>query len=131
VKGRRLAGAVAAIVLLGPVLPAGAANITVPQTHLSRGIRTKILNEYLPAQCAGMNVSRLVVRGASNPASGTTQADLILGGPAADTLNGDKGNDCIVGGDGIDTFNGGGGTDVCIGGGGLDLIFLGCETAIQ
>jgi Ca2+-binding RTX toxin-like protein len=128
---RRLAVVAATAVLLGPVLPAHAAKVTVPTTYLSKGVRTKILNEYLPAECAGMNVTKLVVRGASNPVSGTSGPDLILGGPGADTLNGGNGNDCIVGGDNIDSFNGGAGTDVCIGGGGLELLFLGCETFYQ
>lgn len=124
------AALVAALVLALPA-PALAAPVSVPLTRLSRTLLLITPNDLKPPECASVTVTKLlVVSGTGGTVTGTSAAELILGGPNADTLSGAAGDDCLVGGGGIDILDGGAGTDVCIGGSELD-IFIGCETAIQ
>ncbi|MGH8991276.1 MAG: hypothetical protein ACRDZ7_07100 [Acidimicrobiia bacterium] len=94
-----------------------------------RGLIVKPIgpNDLKPTQCASLNLTNLVIGG-----PGTAGADLVLGGPSADSLDGNAGDDCLLGGGGIDFLDGGPQNDVCIGGPLLDVInLLTCETVIQ
>jgi Ca2+-binding RTX toxin-like protein len=103
-------------------------------------------NDLKPSECAGLVVTAKIA--GSGTLTGTTAAELIVGGPGVDTIsgggrrdcvmggggadsiNGNGGNDVILGGDGNDSINGGAGTDICYGGAGTDT-FLNCETQFQ
>ena len=119
---------IAVVVILASVVPsrALAAPIDVQMTRMSRVVKPIGPNDLKPTECAALMLTNLVIG-----TGGTNNADLVLGGPGLDTLNGNAGDDCLVGGGGVDTLDGGTGTDVCIGGPALDVFLLGCETQIQ
>lgn len=126
---RHLAAVGIAVVIVAVVpSPALAARIDVQVTRVSRVVKPIGANDLKPPQCAALTLTNLVIG-----TGGTNSADLVLGGPGLDTLNGNAGDDCLLGGGGIDTIAGGPGTDVCIGGPGLDVfdLFGSCETQIQ
>jgi len=85
----------------------------VPVTYVAALQQTITANSLKPAQCATLSLTNLVT--GSGDFSGTGGADLILGGPAAQTIKGSGGGDCIVGGGGADRLQGQGGGDICIG----------------
>jgi len=115
-----------------------AANI-VPITHLSSQTYPISINDLAPPECAGLNLTNLIVSSGETTIVGTSGNDLILGGPNAEQIWGAGGDDCLVGGGGNDSLAGIGGTDVCIGGPGSDVFYIlfiiipigGCETTIQ
>lgn len=121
---------IAIVVIIISVVPgrALAAPIDVQVTRLSRVVKPIGPNDLKPPECAALTLTNLVIG-----TTGTNNADLVLGGPGLDTINGNAGDDCLVGGGGIDTLSGGTGTDVCIGGPALDVFVPlgGCETQIQ
>jgi hypothetical protein len=93
---------------------------TVPASNVGSSLQSKDISQLAPSQCAGMNLTSIVVVSGTSFA-GTPANELILGRTYAGTLNvnGGGGNDCIVmGGDATTTnaIDGGGGTDVCVGG---------------
>jgi len=77
-------------------------------------------NDVKPPECAGLNLTAKIV--GSGTLTGTTAAELIVGGPGADTISGGGRGDCIVGGGGADNINGNAGNDVILGGAGNDTI---------
>jgi Ca2+-binding RTX toxin-like protein len=115
--------------VLASVMSAMAATNTVPKSGLSMVERSVTANDLKPAACNDLNLSNVIA--ATGAISGTTQSDLILGGPGADTISGESGNDCILGGGGSDHLYGDSGTDVCIGGAAIDLLDDSCETRIE
>jgi Ca2+-binding RTX toxin-like protein len=121
-------GATLVVVLLIGGMSGGrglAAGNAIGTSRLARSQTSIGANALKPTSCSAITLSTVVAG-----ASGTSGADLLLGGSAADSMNGGSGNDCILGGGGNDTINGGAGTDVCIGGPGTDT-FSNCETQIQ
>ena len=125
-----LAGAGVAVIVSLTVAQTGA-NM-VPSTKVSDTSRPITVNTVKPAACAGLALTTLIVGDGNIDAGGpTTTADLILGGPAAQTIRGRGGDDCIVGGDGDDSIRCDAGTDVAIGGPGTDSFNADCETQIQ
>jgi Ca2+-binding RTX toxin-like protein len=128
---KNVSAALAAAFALALPASAFAAPVSVPVTRLSRTVLLITPNDLKPPECASVTVTKLlVVTGTGGSVTGTSAAELILGGPNPDTLSGAAGDDCLLGGDGVDILDGGAGTDVCVGGPGLD-VFIGCETAIQ
>lgn len=108
-----------ALMLLGVVAYALAANITIPATRAGKVSSFITANDLKPSSCNGVAVSIVT-------SVGTTGADLLLGNASNGNLNGLDGDDCIVGGMGDDTINGGDGYDVCNGGLGAN-VFSACE----
>jgi Ca2+-binding RTX toxin-like protein len=88
----------------------------VPASRADDLAKARDVNEMKPAECNGITLTNVVVG-----TNGTNQNDLVLGGPAGQTMRGQQGNDCVLGGGGDDTFRDNGGYDVCIGGPGNDL----------
>lgn len=82
-------------------------------------------NDLKPIECAGVLLATVIV--GEGDLVGTGGADLILGGPGAQTIRGLGGGDCIVGGGGADKIIGQGGYDICIGS--VRTNFTGCRTA--
>jgi len=76
-------------------------------------------NALKPAECASINLTRIVVIGSNTP---NGSSELILGTPGNDTINGAGGSDCILGGGGNDNLKGGAGVDILMGGPGNDAI---------
>jgi hypothetical protein len=67
----------------------------------------------------GLNVSALLFGGDGGDtldATGSTAANVLVGGAGNDTLLGGSGNDILIGGKGSDTLHGNGGDDILIGG---------------
>lgn len=68
---------------------------------------------------SGLNVSALIFGGNGGntlDASGSTAANVLVGGTGIDTLTGGSSNDVLIGGLGADTINGSGSDDIVIGG---------------
>ena len=105
--------------LLFSVATAIAAANTIPATSLDYNVLPLGLNDLKPSACAGIYVTNLIT--GSGTILGTAANDLILAGPAVDSVDGSDGNDCIVGG---------GASDICLGGPGSD-IFVACESETQ
>src|SRR5262245_22289395 len=66
----------------------------------------------------GLNVSALLFGGDGGDtldATGSTAANVLVGGAGNDTLLGGSGNDILIGGKGSDTLHGNGGDDILIG----------------
>ncbi len=136
VNGLALAGyalSLGTIALLAVALGVGqTAASTVPATRASDTSQAITANTLKPAACAALALTTLRTgNGNIDPGFASATADLILGGPAAQTIRGRGGDDCILGGGGNDTLRGDGGTDVCIGGPGADGFNADCETQIQ
>jgi hypothetical protein len=138
-KLRRMALVLLLSLILLSMMTALAASNTVDPSRLHNETFSIGINNLRPPQCAGMTLTNIVT--GSGTFAGTTQNDLILGSPGADTILGNGGlwdtsSDCILGGGGNDNIwgdgwlLGGAGTDVCIGGPGTDT-FHNCETQIQ
>ena len=129
-RSRRLAAAVAALLLLVLSIPLGntAAN-GVPTTKAGDDSRSITPNDLKPIECAAISLTA-TLSGSGN-IDGANTDELITGSATGDTFKGGQGDDCILGGDGNDSLNGGPGTDVCIGGAGTDSFHPSCETAIQ
>lgn len=126
--GALLAAAIAASM----VVSFTAAN-AVPLSNAGVSVQTLALSQLAPAQCAALNLTRLVVATGSST-TGPNGGDLILGraGGGSFSLTGGSGNDCIVAGGGPGTKNtidGGGGSDVCIGAPGAQNTFKRCEAS--
>jgi Ca2+-binding RTX toxin-like protein len=83
---------------------------------------TSTANDLKPPECAGVNVTAVVVGN-----DGTGANELVLGDATGALVRGRGGNDCVLGGGGNDDVRGNAGTDVCIGGPGTDT-FNTCET---
>lgn len=116
---RLLALNAAALLVIALSADAGyaTANI-VPPSRAGLFVHGTVANDLKPAQCAALNLSTIVT-GDGNLA-GTRGSDLIIGGPAAQTLTGAGGDDCLIGGGGDDVLRGGKGDDVLIAGPGDD-----------
>jgi len=112
------------ILIWWTLVAAMAAANTVPTSKAFTTTKAITVNDLKPPECAGITLTAIVT--GSGTFSGTAAAELILGGPRADNINGGSGNDCILGGAGNDTINGQGGTDICLGGPGTDSVT--CET---
>lgn len=117
------------LLLLASMLSAKAAANTVPAAGLAERQVAVTANLLKPSECAGLDLSAVIVGG--GVFTGTAASELILGSSGVDTINGGGGDDCIVGGGGIDALLGNGGTDVCIGGPGADVLDLSCEARYQ
>ena len=89
------------------------ASNSVPASHLGSVSQTTNANTLKPSQCASLNLTRFVT--GNGNLNGNATAELILGGPGAQTIKGNGGGDCIVGGAGADKLQGKGPTDICIG----------------
>ena len=126
--------ALSASTLAAAVLAAGVghtATSTIPTTKASDTTRAITANTLKPAACAALALTNLITgNGNIDPGLANVTNDLILGGPAAQTIRGRGGDDCILAGGGGDTLIGNGGTDVCIGGPGADSFNANCETQI-
>ncbi len=109
---------IALIALLVSISLAAAASNEVPVTGLGDTSVAKNANQFAPPECAGKNLTNIVVIGNGNP---TDSNDLILGTSSFDTIRAGDGNDCILGGAGSDILYGQGGDDVIIGGPGFDI----------
>lgn len=127
-------------VILFSISTALSAGNIVPVTYLSDQTYPISVSELAPPECAGLNLTDIIVSSGETTIIGTEANELILGSPAGEQLWGGGGNDCIVGGGGNDSIAGVGGTDVCIGGPGNDVFYIiilffipigGCETTIQ
>ena len=123
-----------------------AAANSVPATRLDDDTLSVSANAIKPAECAGLNLTNIVV---TTNGSGTAGNDLILGSAGNDSIRGDDGDDCIVGGggddtlqaqkgndivlgqDGNDSLRGNQDTDICDGGPGTDTGHNSCETEIN
>ncbi|MCJ7565938.1 MAG: hypothetical protein MUO58_00150 [Anaerolineales bacterium] len=124
-----------------------AAANSVPATRLDDDTLPITANDLKPSECAGINLTNIVV--ITGNGSGTNANDLILGSTGGDTLRGSDGDDCIVGGggddsldgqkdndillgqDGNDSLRGSQDTDICDGGAGTDSGHSSCETEIN
>lgn len=133
------------LILISTALAVAATN-TVPETGADEIIRPITANDLKPPECAGLNLTSVVV--GSGTFNGGAGNSLILGSPGADTIRGQNGTDCILGGagddnllgqnrndvllggPGSDILNGGVGTDACYGGPDFDIFIL-CETQVQ
>ena len=111
---------IALIALLVSISLAAAASNEVPVTGLGETSVAKNANQFAPPECAGMNLTNIVVIGNGNP---TDSNDLILGTSSNNTIHAGGGNDCILGGAGNDRLYGGGGNDVLLGGIGNDRLY--------
>lgn len=120
--------AVAAAITLSGLLGLTSAN-TVPSTKAAVLTQAITANTLKPTECNGITLTT-VLTGLAN-ITGSSDSELILGGPADQTIAGNNGDDCILAGGGNDSLNGGAGTDVCIGGPGTDGFNKSCETQIQ
>jgi len=84
----------------------------------------------IPAACAALNLTNVVVITGNGAIFGTSSNDLIVGSVGKDTIHAGAGNDCLVGGGGADQFFGDAGFDVCIGSGDSKEQFHDCEVII-
>jgi signal peptidase I len=132
-KGVRLRwlGAGLAIAVAAGIIVSFTAATVVPLTNAGVSTDQLALSELLPAQCAGINATKLIM-GGTGTTTGTNGNDLILGKNALGTftLKGGAGADCIVAGGGpgtTNTIDGGGGGDVCIGAPGATNTFKNCS----
>ena len=117
--------ALIALIMMG-VVSASAASNTVPATHLGQQVNPITANDLKPPECAGLNLTDIVVCSGGN-CNGTGANELLLGTSAGERIRGRGGTDCIVGGGGDDQLVGNGSKgDVCIGGPGNDT-FQTCE----
>ena len=125
----RRAALVALVALLAvTMVTAMAAANAVPTSKLDDITRPITPNDLKPPECASITLTAKIA--SNGNITGTSAAELIVGGPAAQTINGQGGADCILGGAGDDSINGGGGSDVCIGGPGTDT-FNSCASQYQ
>ena len=108
--------------LVGLLVIAGAANgtmltsaNTVRVSHV--GVVSKAITPATlqPAECAANGIVPTNLVTGNGNITGSGSAELILGGPAEQTIRGSGGGDCLVGGGGVDHLQGQGGFDVCIG----------------
>lgn len=114
-----LALTAAAVLVIALSADAGYATANnVSPSRASLFVQATVANDLKPLECAGLNLSTIVT-GDGNLV-GTRGADLIVGGPAGQTIAGVGGDDCIVGGGGDDLLLGGKGDDVIIAGPGND-----------
>lgn len=104
--------------------PATAGGSDVTAGRASHTTRNIVANDFRPPECS-MSITQVIT--GSGSFSGTSGADLLLGGAGTDSISGLGGTDCILAGDGDDTLNGGNGTDACLGGRGVNT-FVSCET---
>lgn len=116
---RWLGGAFLFLLLLS-VMSAYTARNTVNSTSVDADSVAVTANLLKPAECDGINLTRIVIAG-----NGTNASELILGTAGADTLYGGGGNDCIVGGEGGDALYGEGGNDIIMGNDGFDSLYGG------
>jgi hypothetical protein len=127
---RWIGAALLVAVVVGVVASLTAANV-VPLSNAGVSAQPLQLAELAPSECAGMNLSHLVVATGSST-TGPNGGALILGRTGAGTysITGGTGDDCIVAGGGAGTKNtlngGGGGSDVCIGAPGATNTFKNC-----
>jgi Ca2+-binding RTX toxin-like protein len=113
-----------ALLLFSLISASAAANI-IPKSNLDEIHRQVTADDKKPSACGAQHIERLIT--GTGVISGTSDNDLILGGPGADTISGEGGDDCIVGGGGGDTLIGSSGDDTCIGGPGSDTLDATCE----
>jgi hypothetical protein len=97
---------------LGTVTPTG----SLPFAHLvvNGGDGANVIR-----LTGGLAVSAVLLggsRGDTLDASGSTAANILVGGAGNDVLTGGSGNDILIGGPGNDTLHGNGGDDILIGG---------------
>jgi Ca2+-binding RTX toxin-like protein len=90
------------------------ASISVPATNVDDSSRGITVNDIKPSECAALDLTALLI--CPPDCTGTSESELILGGPDADLIKGKGGKDCILGGGGDDEIRGNAGGDVCIGG---------------
>lgn len=116
---RRAALLALALLAVASAVPVLTAANHVPKTFAGESTRGVEPDDLKPAECAGTAVlSHLATPTGSY--TGRVEDELILGGPAGQKLDGDRGDDCILGGAGDDVLVGGLQEDVCIGGPGND-----------
>jgi Ca2+-binding RTX toxin-like protein len=122
-------GVIMTLVLIGlSAVSAVAASNTVPASNLDDDSFGITANDLKPSECAGINLTNVVV--VSGIGAGTSGNDLILGSTGGDWMFGRGGDDCIIAGGGDDRIFGNNGTDVCNGGAGSDNAFQ-CETELN
>lgn len=124
----RTAAVIVILVIAGTASPFLTAANNIAASRVGQSVRTTTANTLKPSACSSTTLSTKVSGGGSF--SGTSAANLLVGGSGADTIGGLGGGDCLLGGAGGDALNGGAGADVCIGGPGTDT-FTSCETQIQ
>jgi hypothetical protein len=110
------------LILSGTMAAIAAANV-VPVSGLGYQTRAITPNDLKPPECAGINVTNVVV--GSGTISGIGNNDLILGSSIADNINARNGSDCVLGGGQNDTLRGFNGSDILIGGPGNDYLIGG------
>lgn len=98
---------------VGNVTPSGTGPFGTIIVHVGSGVNDVV------QLTGGLNVQALIFGGNGGntlDASGSSAANVLVGGAGKDTLTGGSGNDVLIGGLGADTINGSGGDDVVIGG---------------
>ena len=131
-----MSASLVALVTISIIFALSAAN-TVSSSKAGSVTSAITVNQLKPSECAGLNLTRLVVLANGDiPSDG--QSELIIVSSGKDTIDNSTAvkPDCILGGDAKDTLygglggdvlNGGPGNDQCWGGGGATTTFLNCE----
>lgn len=114
---------VLAVLIVGSIVSAFAANVVVPSTRLTDQTNPITISELAPAECSSISSSlTALVVCSGGSCSGSNANDLIIGTNGYDEIDAKNGTDCVVGGDGDDNLNGGNDDDVIIGAGGNDTL---------
>jgi Ca2+-binding RTX toxin-like protein len=130
----RALGALFALAVTGTLVTGFTATNTVALTHAASTDQTLAISQAVPAQCAGLTLTNLVIASStSTTVTGTNANDLILGrsGTGSRTISGGGGTDCLVGGGGAGTtnnFNANKGADICLGAPNATNNYSNCET---
>jgi signal peptidase I len=130
----RALGALFALAVTATLVTGFTATNTVSLTHAASTDETLAISQAVPAQCAGLTLTNLVIASStSTTVTGTNANDLILGrsGTGSRSLSGGGGTDCIVGGGGSGTtnnFNANKGADICLGAPNATNNYSNCET---
>jgi len=107
-----LMGVVLVLGVMGAVQASTAAN-SVPTSRLGTMSVAGTIAQLTPPECAGLNLTNLVV--GTGDVQGTSAGDLVLAGAGSSEANGGQGHDCVIGGAGTQRIRGGPGNDICIG----------------
>lgn len=111
---------VMSLIVTSLVMGAYTASNTVPTSRMLDQANNPGFNDLKPNECNGItNTTRTIGNGGL---TGNGSANVLLGGPANQTIRGQNGTDCIVGAGGVDNMNGDGGNDVVMGGPGNDSL---------
>lgn len=109
--------------MLAGLAQALAATNTIANSSRVDYVNAIIVRDLLPPECAGLNITAIVIATPGGTTVSNNAANLILGSPLNDTIRSQGGTDCVVAGGGNDLLYGGNGRDYLLGGPGNDTLY--------